>query len=973
MAVVGLLSGAAHAQEGGQVEPFDDPALPGWDRSPNAIVGDGVLRIRGEGYAMRPEAQVSGGLILRLRFEGDGFLEVRYRITDAGMYILRLNPEEVLLVRETGGRQVTLASAPSSLVVGQWWLLEMSFAGIEQRVFVGPGVELHAVDDDPLKGAGLMLHVFGEAVAEFDDLTLVPGEGGGVSDAPSEPLPTAEPQRIGDLTWIRTGGPPGGLGYDIRYNFDDPNNWYATDNFGGVHVSLDDGLTWSPSNSGIPRQSGSTGDALPVFCLTVDPLDPQIVWVGTDITGHIYKSTDGGRSWVEKDSGVTLDYDTLTFRGFTVDPRSSDIVYAMGETTQYLPAGSPPAPNVGGVIYRTTDGGESWHKIWDGGMPSSLTRYLWINPQDPDILFASTGIFDRAAVGAAVDWETNPDPFGGLGVLKSTDGGATWRILNEANGLKLLYIGSLFMHPEDPAVLLAAAGVGMPEAAIQRLIAEGHSPAGVYRTSDAGETWTQVLEPAPDRIGEAFSSVELCPSDPNIGYAGSELAVYRTQDAGLTWDLVAGSPAGWGPPGVRSGWPIDMQCDPRDTNRVFANNYSGGNFLTEDGGRTWINASLGYTGAQVINLAVDPADAAHLFSVGRNGPWESTDGGGTWQPLQDLPAEMPLAGGEWGGAAFDPVNPDHVLLGTERLLESTDDGWQVQIMPFAFGPMASAIVFAPSDALVVYVASAEHNCMVHHTACPPTTGLAVSHDGGKTWQDISAGPLLGQGVTDLAVDPFDPSTVYAAADDGLYRSSDAGASWRRLGGLPEGQARMVAVSPADSATLLTSLHELGFYISRDTGAAWEQVTAGLEANGSHHKAVFDPTDAQVIYTTDTFSGVYRSADGGRTWAQINDGLDMRAVTGLAISSDGQHVYVGTNGAGVHRLDLNGQPPVAMTQPKPGATGLPATAAPAIAPTTVPTPIATEAETPGIAIYLGLGASVVILGVLALFLARRRHA
>ena len=572
MAVVGLISGAAYAQEGGQTEAFDDPALPGWERTPNAIVGDGVLRIQGEGYAIRPEAQVSGGLILRLRFEGDGFVEVRYRITEAGMYILRLNPEEVLLVREAGGRQVTLGSAPSNLVVGEWWLLEMSLAGTEQHVFVGPGIELLAVDDDPLPGSGVMLHVFGEAVAEFDDLTLVPGEEGAVSEAPSEPLPTAEPQPVGDLTWIRTGGPPGGLGYDIRYNFDDPNTWYATDNFGGVHISLDDDLTWSPSNNGIPRQSGSTGDALPVFCLTVDPLDPQIIWVGTDITGHIYKSTDGGQSWVEKDNGVTMDYDTLTFRGFTVDPRSSDIVYAMGETTQYLPAGSPPAPNVGGIIYRTTDGGESWQKIWDGGMPASLTRYLWINPQDPDILFASTGIFDRAAVGAAVDWETNPDPFGGLGVLKSTDGGTTWRILNEANGLELLYLGSLFMHPEDPDVLLAAAGVAMPEAAIQRLIAEGHSPAGVYRTSDGGEAWTQVLEPAPDRIGEAFSSVELCPSDPNIGYAGSELAVYRTEDAGLTWDLVAGSPAGWGPPGVRSGWPIDMQCDPRDTNRVFANN-----------------------------------------------------------------------------------------------------------------------------------------------------------------------------------------------------------------------------------------------------------------------------------------------------------------------------------------------------------------------------------------------------------------
>jgi len=812
-----------------------------------------------------------------------------------------------------------------------------------------------------------MLLTFRETLAEFDDLSLAVG---GVSNAaePEAPRATPGPQPVAELTWIRTGGPPGGLGYDIRYNFDDPNTWYATDNYGGVHISHDDGLTWSPSNSGIPRQSGSTGDALPVFCLTVDPLDPQIVWVGTDITGRIYKSTDAGKTWTQKNNGVEIEYDTLTFRGFTVDPRSSDTVYAMGETSQYAQQEGSPTVNVGGIIYRTTNGGESWQKIWDGGMPSSLTRYLWINPQNPDILYASTGIFDRVAVGAAVAWETNPDPFGGLGVLKSMDGGATWHIQNEANGLELLYIGSLYMHPENPEVLLAAAGVAIPEAAAQRLAAEGHSPAGIYRTSDGGETWTQVVEPPVDRIVEAFSAVELCPSDPAIGYAGSELAVYRTEDAGITWDLVAGSPAGWGPPGVRAGWPIDMQCDPRDTDRVFANNYSGGNFLSEDGGRTWVNASDGYTGAQIINLAVDPSDAAHVFAVGRTGPWETVDGGASWQPLQNLPPEMPLAGGEWGGAAFDPGNPGHVLLGSERLLELAPGGWKSQIMPFPFGPMTSAIVFAPSDPTVVYAATAEHNCMVHHTQCPPTTGFAVSQDGGQTWQDVSAGPLLGQGIVDLAVDPQDSSTVYAAAEDGLYRSADAGLNWQRLRGLPDGQARMVAVSPVDSAVLLTSVHELGFFQSQDRGASWEHITAGLEPNGSHHKAVFDPTNAQVIYTSDTFSGMYRSADGGRSWVQINDGLDMRAVTGLGISSDGQHVYVGTNGAGVYRLDVNGQPPAAAPEavaPEPPAP----TAASAAADVTPPTTqSAIAGNRVGLVAALVAGGLLLTLGIV---LVRRR--
>jgi photosystem II stability/assembly factor-like uncharacterized protein len=172
--------------------------------------------------------------------------------------------------------------------------------------------------------------------------------------------------------------------------------------------------------------------------------------------------------------------------------------------------------------------------------------------------------------------------------------------------------------------------------------------------------------------------------------------------------------------------------------------------------------------------------------------------------------------------------------------------------------------------------------------------------------------------------------------------------------------------------LLTSIHERGFFVSRDGGASWEHISSGLEANGSHHKVVFDPTNAQVVYTTDAFSGVYRSMDGALTWMQINDGLDSRAVTGLAVSGDGQHVYVGTNGAGVYRLDLNGQPPVAKTQPGATATEPPALATPAAAEAEAPTPSASAADTPGLGLYLGLGAGVVILGVLALILARRRH-
>jgi MYXO-CTERM domain-containing protein len=72
--------------------------------------------------------------------------------------------------------------------------------------------------------------------------------------------------------------------------------------------------------------------------------------------------------------------------------------------------------------------------------------------------------------------------------------------------------------------------------------------------------------------------------------------------------------------------------------------------------------------------------------------------------------------------------------------------------------------------------------------------------------------------------------------------------------------------------------------------------------------VLDPTDPQVVYVADLQSGVFGSTDGGAKWLRIEKGMRMRHVNALAISGDGQHLYAATEGEGVFRLDLNGEPP-----------------------------------------------------------------
>ena len=139
--------------------------------------------------------------------------------------------------------------------------------------------------------------------------------------------------------WVKTGGPMGGLGYDVRYRANDARSnkiMYVTDNYSGVNISTDGGRHWFAANRGIDARAGSSIDAIPVFSLTVDPNDPDIVWAGLKDVSAAYKSVDGGESWTEVPPQPArfpeIDAENpFVFRGFTVQPGNSNLVYAAGE------------------------------------------------------------------------------------------------------------------------------------------------------------------------------------------------------------------------------------------------------------------------------------------------------------------------------------------------------------------------------------------------------------------------------------------------------------------------------------------------------------------------------------------------------------------------------------------------------------------------------------------------------------------
>ena len=163
------------------------------------------------------------------------------------------------------------------------------------------------------------------------------------------------------------------------------------------------------------------------------------------------------------------------------------------------------------------------------------------------------------------------------------------------------------------------------------------------------------------------ATVDFAKGDANIDFSDPRLIVTqgRTYLTSISHLRLARSTDG-----------VDFQIDPRDPDRMFANNYGGGNFLTVDGGQTWTVASKGYTGAQVRAIAVDPVHPARVYAAARSGLFTSADAGGTWVGLnrRDFPSAFTL---EWNAVAVDPSNPQHVLAANNWdpiILRSQDGG-----------------------------------------------------------------------------------------------------------------------------------------------------------------------------------------------------------------------------------------------------------------------------------------------------------
>ncbi|MDZ7372131.1 MAG: hypothetical protein ONB12_13300, partial [candidate division KSB1 bacterium] len=277
----------------------------------------------------------------------------------------------------------------------------------------------------------------------------------------------------------------------------------------GVGLSLDRGDSWGETFG---------FDSWEMADFTWHPQNPNEVWVGS-MSGP-YKSTDGGRNWVSKRRGMGA-FDggmySAPVQKILFDPNNPQRLIAVGGSHRRWE--SPGTPKWG-VVWESTDGGETWRQI--------------ANLRSRNILAAGFAAGSSDSLYAAVD---------GLGVFVSRDGGRTWQ---EANaGLPTTNINWIEPHPLEPATAFVALGNYQPAGA------STFSPGGIYKTTDFGQNWV----PKNKGLSQNKSSdtnqtaryeiVVIAKSNPNVMFTGNTAWTdnnpYISKDGGETWKATAGS------------------------------------------------------------------------------------------------------------------------------------------------------------------------------------------------------------------------------------------------------------------------------------------------------------------------------------------------------------------------------------------------------------------------------------------------
>lgn len=706
-----------------------------------------------------------------------------------------------------------------------------------------------------------------------------------------------------------------------------PEIMYVGTASGGVFKSRNAGISWSPifDHAGEPTHPAM----MSIGAVAVAPSSPNVVWVGTGEVDNRQSSSWGNGIYRSLDGGATWQYmgleQTRHIAKIVVDPRDPQVVYvaALGHLW-----GANPERGV----YKTTDGGATWHKILYHDDNTGATD-LQMSPANPNLLFAA--LYQRQRRG----WGFNGGG-PGSGIYRSNDGGATWtHLTRDLPSAPLGRIG-LALSPADPGLVYAiieADPAGTPEK---------DRRGGVYVSHDQGETWGHLsaLDPRP----MYYSRIYVDPRDASRVYImGSERGFYISDDGGRNFRDVFSQV---------HGEDHALWIDPRDHNHLVIGG-DGGVSISYDRGLTWSFRNDMPIG-QFYNISLSgagPSARAGSAPVNSGSPYLICGGlqdNGNWC----LPSATRLSVGIANGDTFNVgggdgmqavfVGDNHTLLvslqnGATTRLDLRDFSRQgIGPVPPPEPPQPGAaplyrwywtapLLVAPGRPQTIYTAA---------------NVLFRSPDQGRSWEAISPDltahvdrsklEMMGAPIPDKALSkndgqdnfsaltavglsPLDPKLIYTGADDGtVERSRDGGGTaagaWTNLASHFPSLPAMTNVSSLEPSRFVPGRVYATFdghfnddykpyiYVSDDYGDSWRSIASDLPAT-SVHRLRESPYN-QDFLVVGTEQGVYASWDRGGHWTPLNTNLPPVPVYDLGFQATTGDLVLGTHGRSIWILD-----------------------------------------------------------------------
>jgi photosystem II stability/assembly factor-like uncharacterized protein len=383
------------------------------------------------------------------------------------------------------------------------------------------------------------------------------------------------------------------------------------------------------------------------------------------------------------------------------------------------------------------------------------------------------------------------------------------------------------------------------------------TPNGLFRSTDGGETWER-------KMGGNVTAVVPDASDPTIVYIAADDQLHKSFDGGESWFI-----AGFNFNGVRK-LALAPSVGEGLSPRLYVGSNDGLYKSLEGGGFEKISS---FPTVEVGNIAVNPSRPDVILIWGWHGQenyaiaYKSADGGDNWTAVFD---SRDLGGGwETFEFAFEPKKPDVVYAGRARqgLLKSVDGGksWKLILHsnmnpPIMRDPAVYSIVLEPKNSEVVYVCAED--------------GLFLSKDAGATWEVVGKASFGTPRTNGIAINPSDTNVMFVATQAaGVYKSVDGGANWKASNQGLSAACYFVAAHPKTAGRIFAASSN-GVFESADSGITWNLIgLAGQEVR----QILFDPANSDILFAASNY-GVYKTVDGGKSWAQLlGDDIDSIAI------------------------------------------------------------------------------------------------